>query len=277
MVTLVGPEIGGHLAAIVFGTDVKTAQQLLFAEPIKAALTQGRGSALAEMADAPGFWPALSETLVKEIPEWAKNNPSALARGADALSKSGILEKAPDQIRRLVIRDVQRAVEHRDSWPAVPHIAEGLGSAIGLDPQEKLADAVYKSFTGPYAVTRFEGLPRPDVEKWAQSLFTLFEGLTALGFAKTLSGGITLSDPADSFTVFAEAWASFDQTEKYWDRFRTADEPGFRALMAHRVTQGLFTLSALNAIRLFVLRAEAGSWSQPLCEVSKNLWPPTLG
>lgn len=89
---LLGDRARENLAAIAFNVEVDVAQQLLFADKIKAALTLGSSEELQKVASMlrRGFWEVFEQTAR----EWANLETVKVAEAAVALEESGLLNNA---------------------------------------------------------------------------------------------------------------------------------------------------------------------------------------
>jgi len=111
---LLGDTARENLAAIAFNVEVDVAQQLLFSNKIKNALTLGSGDELKKVASLlrRGFWEVLEQTAK----EWASGETVKVADAALALNESGLLNNA----FRPSVRAVTKALCDRagavESW-----------------------------------------------------------------------------------------------------------------------------------------------------------------
>lgn len=125
---LLGPGVRESLAALAFGTDVATAQQLLLAAPIEEALAQAETSRLLEMARRfPYFWPVLEQVLQKASQNWAPAESEKLLCAAAALDESGLLANIEEHERSTAIRQLTSAAFRAGSLvPATDCAVKGL-------------------------------------------------------------------------------------------------------------------------------------------------------
>jgi hypothetical protein len=260
-ITLVGEDIAKHVAALMFGTDVDRALQLLLTEPITNALTAGDSAKIGELSTAPGFWAALDSILTTQIALWQASSPASLAFAATALSGDSLLQNAPPQHTRLAIEGLQGAMRKVEEWPVDPVLAAGLIAAVSLKPNEELASIIHASFFRTYGQQRFETQDPTIVARFAKAGFTLLAGLDRLGFQEVSDKGIMLGAEAESFIRFASAFSAVADDRAMWRRLNTSDPSSIRAGLATRVNSGGFNDEALNALRLVSANYPEHQWS----------------
>ena len=122
---LLGDDTRERLAAIAFNVEIDVAQQLLFSDKIKNALTLGSPEELKKVASLlrRGFLEVLEPTAK----EWASNETVKIADAAIALDESGLLNNAFRPSVRAVTKALCDHAGAVESWaPLEPKRAAGL-------------------------------------------------------------------------------------------------------------------------------------------------------
>ena len=180
------------IGALHFGVPVQEANQLLLRGPIEAALTEGDGKALTELASvhAVGFWSVLEQSGPFGANVWSDLRPAELAICATALAECEVFVSADGRHEaeslKSVIRESALAL---DSWePFIATTAQGMIAVAKLvGESENIVAALLKGATNSPVVN--EANPRV----WMSSAFALLEGLTRLGFGERLGEGVGVS------------------------------------------------------------------------------------
>ncbi|HEY6805700.1 MAG TPA: P-loop NTPase fold protein [Pyrinomonadaceae bacterium] len=127
---LLGDGVRESLAAMAFNVEVDVAQQLLFSDKIKNALTLASSEELQriEKQIPKGFWEIFEQIVTSE---WTGEEVVKIADAASALEESKLLVNAPESSVRSVTRTMCRQAAAVPAWvPLNEKRAQGLATFV---------------------------------------------------------------------------------------------------------------------------------------------------
>ena len=254
--------IGSHwkdvIAALHFGVDTQEARQLLLRRPIEAALANGDGTRLSELAVAhpAGFWSVLEDCVPAGTKDWNTLSPSELGTAVSALAESKVLDQQDDRPEAEIVRSgIGTAAAAMQAWaPFNAAMSQGMVATVSLvpNPEEIIPQLIEAAANAPVesrARTSDEETQRVSPRVWMSSAIYLIKGLVDLGFSEQIGEGIRVPLDAQQWLDAANDVADKDprgQFLKYFDLQAISD---IEQLLAQRVSQGQIDEPTFLAVR----------------------------
>ena len=259
---IIGSQWREIMAAIHFGVPTDEARQLLLRGPIEAALANGDGNGLSDLAAVhpAGFWTVLEDSVPGGESDWKSLDPTDLSRAASALAASGVLDSSASRPEVGAIQSsIRDAVTEVRAWaPFDIENANGLVAIWKLltEPDSEVPTLLLaRASNAPVESMEVPGdgdsatahRPVPPT-MWMESAFTLIEGLVEAGLSDQMADGLITP-------LSAQQWIDESQEITVRDRgsllqfLELEDVSALDELTTQRVQQGQLDDETLNAVR----------------------------
>jgi hypothetical protein len=255
---LTSRSLTNSVAALLYGTDGKTALQVLLQEPILNALQTPDPGELRELSEAPGFWSAFSSILDENVPSW-KANPVALANASRAIEESGILASASVIQRNTTVELVQETVAVTQ-WQINADVSSGLVSAIKLSPTPEAAAPIIRSFREGYERFQFVGATAEAITTFLQSTLLFVGSVRALQLDPLPAAGFIVPIDLSMALSVGQLLYSRGSDREHWNAFRLADPSAAGTQLGQLVLEGRFVPESEYGLRFIVAMTGTQDW-----------------
>ncbi|RFB67524.1 hypothetical protein DZB54_20390 [Herbaspirillum sp. 3R-3a1] len=146
-ISILGPDVGGSLAALTFNLDVDSANQILLIPRLKEVLTDGLGKELAEeYRTRRGFSEILEVNFGSVIREDMPHSLSYVLRIIVSLFKSNILKEAKFESQQEILQQIGLVIGELPYWPLNEELLPAaLDAFVQLDSARQFRVTFQKS------------------------------------------------------------------------------------------------------------------------------------
>lgn len=248
---IIGNDWRETMAALHFGVPVEEANQLLLRSPIEAALSEGDGEALTELASVHpvGFWSVLEHAAPFGAEDWSGLRPAELARCATALAKCGVFLDADGMQEATSVRSgIRDAVLAFDDWePFDVATANGMVAVARLvDNKDEIVASLLSGATNSFSEDEVVATV------WVSSVFTLLQGLkglTGLGLDDQLRQGFGVPLQSQHWLDLAPEITAKDPEYQYLQHFELHAAADIDAHLAETIENRLLDEDVFDAVR----------------------------
>lgn len=128
-----------ELAALAFNVAPKNAEEVLFTQPLEAALVSSDSAKLKDISENPAFGTKIEEVLSNRANEWAEDSPELFGNAARNLNEISI----PSSIQRTTWIQLSRAISNlSNAHPINSNTLNNLAKIIANQTDKEIANSV---------------------------------------------------------------------------------------------------------------------------------------
>ena len=260
--SMLGPELQGNLAGLLFNVENNIGQQFLLKDPIVNALSSNRQAELTKYKEkhGQGFWVVLGVIFDSEF---ASFDISTLANSATCLQGSEVLKDGDIFIIRQVKERLRKTALEKKRWGQLDHtITQGIASTCHLISSEDFTSELLGNVRSTVAELKFDSESLANNTEQVQGIMSICKACIALGHQKALSEPIIL--PTSEAEWIQHSPAIYKE-ESLWAFLKP--RISFEDIMNHisdAVSSGTFSEKFEQAIRVSDVAFKGGVDWEPL-------------